>query len=1288
MTDDYFNLGSYSRTVTTNSPDAQLWFNRGLVWSYSFNHEEASRCFIKASKADENCAMAYWGLAYARGPNYNKAWIRFDLADLATTITEMRPVLQRAQALAAQGASPAERAVIEALKARFPKDDDETKPENLDLHALDRAYAEAMRPVYEAYPEDPDIVALFVEALMCISPRALWNLDTGEPCGPHTTEARRVLEKAMTSLPGGSSNPAYCHLYIHLMEMAPYPEIALPAADRLLRLVPDGSHMLHMPSHIYVACGDYRAVIDSNNQAMVVDDKYFAREPGTILYIMYRAHNIYVKVYGAVISGNFAEAISGMKRLQEILTPELLSITSPPIANWAEGFLGAIAHVLIRFGRWDDILDLKLPEDKELFASTTAMIYYARGIALAVLNRVDEAQEERKKFEAAREKVPPSRLNSLPVREVDVLEIGSAMLKGEIEYRQGNFEEAFNHLRQATKLEDNLVYADPPPWMQPARHALGALLLEQGHVSEAQHVYEEDLGLSETLPRRKARLNNVWSLHGLYECQVRQGLHDKARYIRAQRDVALASADVPINASCFCRLSAVESTSACLGSTQGRTGPRYSQVQVHRDVGQVLSSSGDDSFSRNLSPLSFRGKQQRTRFFGRSHWATTLGMFPDFSAHLHEYYRNKQTPTNPGFTDYLTLRRLKHDLRGPDRRRQGGQVPPSKLKLVELLPERPLAEYLMQLYFSTFETTLRILHVPSFTSEWNAFWGRSASHIDGSLNSNKTDVFIAKLLMLMACASCFATNKTEPLTSAGLNPHSLVQRCHKWIEAVTTWLASMTSHAQMNLDVIQIKCLLLLAQQATAQEGDLVSMASGSLLREAMLMGLHRDPCNFPNVSPYWAELRKRLWLTIIELELQASLYSGIPLAISWDEFDCPLPSDIDDEDLTIDSPRLPPPRRSDTLTRTSFQIALAQTLETRMAISKIVNRVRLSATYDNEIMTLSERLTTGLAQAPPDLRDDTGTTTTAGGSPDNNSSTSSFRRSFFLFLHYRSLLALHRPFFLRVAETPDEPSNYSRRVCIQTSLALLSQLEHFSNHRPNNNHSSPPQPPPVDNNHFPPHILHLKGGLFRDDIFHAAATICFELRLQTKSQDRVIDPPLPGSNISKYMDQSVYYQRLALFESVENAIRYFEGKVRVEKRATKMFSILMILFMVVRSEMEGMQMDGGGVRDVLRVDDACPIASRRCREVLLENYQYQDEHIQEGESGGIQQLAYSSQTQGSETDTVGDACHHTNVLRPTGWDEAVGGDLRHLDFDWCFALDPLSPYPMNNWSDLDPLVM
>ncbi|GLA64883.1 hypothetical protein AtubIFM54640_006617 [Aspergillus tubingensis] len=672
--------------------------------------------------------------------------------------------------------------------------------------------------------------------------------------------------------------------------------------------------------------------------------------------------------------------------------------------------------------------------------------------------------------------------------------------------------------------------------------------------------------------------------------------------------------------------------------------------------------------------------------------SSLLSAFPDFNAHLHEYYRNKQTPTNPGFTDYLSLRRLKHDLRGPERRRQSDQPPSSEF--IELLPDRPLAEYLMQLYFSTFETALRILHVPSFISKWNAFCDRSVSHADGLLN-NKSDIFIAKLLMLMACASCFATENTEPLASAGFSPQSLIQTCHTWISAVTTWLAAMTSHAQLNLDVIQIKCLLLLAQQATAQDGDLASLASGSLLREALLMGLHRDPCNFPNVSPFWAELRKRLWLTIIELELQASLYSGIPLAVSWDEFDSPLPSDIDDEDITIDSPHLPPSRQSNTLTRTSFQIALAQTLDTRIAISKMVNRVRLSATYNDEVTTLSERLTTGLAQAPADLRDDTSTSP----SPNNSSVNTEFRRSFFLFLHYRSLLALHRPFFLRFTESqlPQEPFIFSRRVCVQTSLALLSQLERFPHHRPNNN--EPSAPLPNNDNQFSPHIHHLKGGLFRDDLFHAAATICFELRLQTKSHDRVFNITFPGSSsISNYMDQSVYYQRLALFESVENTIRYFEGKVRVEKRATKMFSMLTILFMVVRSEMVAVKdgsIDGGGGEETvpLGVDDACPVASRRCRDVLLEGHQRQDEgrgigHFAEGEGGGVYQVAKSSQTQGLKLDTAVDACHHTNAPRPVAWDDAAADDLRQLDFDWCFALDPLSPYPINNWADLDPLIM
>lgn len=280
MTDSYFNLGSYRRIVTTKSPDAQLWFDRGLAWAISFNHEEAEVCFVKATQYDPNCAMAFWGIVYARGPNYNKAWIRFDPVDLQNTLKEMRQILQRAQELAPRATS-VEAALIEALTARFPPSE---RPE--DLRTLDYAYAEAMRPVYNLYPDDLDVAGLFTEALMCLTPRALWSLETGQPCGPHTVEAGEVLERAM-SLPGGDKHPAYGHLYIHLMEMSPFPEIALPASDRLRTLVPDGSHLLHMPTHIYVSCGDYRRVVDFNHDAILVDNKYFAhkaaaRETGSI----------------------------------------------------------------------------------------------------------------------------------------------------------------------------------------------------------------------------------------------------------------------------------------------------------------------------------------------------------------------------------------------------------------------------------------------------------------------------------------------------------------------------------------------------------------------------------------------------------------------------------------------------------------------------------------------------------------------------------------------------------------------------------------------------------------------------------------------------------------------------------------------------------------------------------------------------------------------------------------------------------------------------------------------
>ncbi|KAJ5110086.1 Tetratricopeptide-like helical [Penicillium argentinense] len=553
MTNEYYDLGSYRFTVTTSSAECQTWFDRGYLWAQGFNHEEAAQCFIKAIKLDENCAMAYWGLCYSKGPNYNKAWIRFDPVDFRQTIEYVKPFLQKARDLA-PCVSPTEAALILALQYRFPiLEASATHPDS-----LNQDYAQAMCNVYGKYLSHLDISALCAEALMCISPRALWDLETGKPSGPHTVKARDIIERAM-SLPGGPQHPALCHLYIHLMEMSPYPEVALPAADRLRSLMPDASHMLHMPTHIDIACGDYRRAVDSNHQAILSDDKFFARTNGSVLYFMYRAHNVSAKLYSALISGRYQEASSSAERLSEILTPDILRVSCPPMADWTESLLGASVHVMIRFGKWEDILcKTVIPDDRQLYCSTTAMIYYGRSIALAVLGRVEEAKVEQEKFEKSRLLVPRTRLNSVPVIEADLLCVASSMLRGEIQYREGDVESAFRSLREATALEDALPYADPPPWMQPTRHALGALLLEQGRTEEAEIVYREDLGLGGNLPRRQARLNNVWGLHGLLECLVRLDKNDEASTIRVQRDIALASADTPILASCFCRLSAVE----------------------------------------------------------------------------------------------------------------------------------------------------------------------------------------------------------------------------------------------------------------------------------------------------------------------------------------------------------------------------------------------------------------------------------------------------------------------------------------------------------------------------------------------------------------------------------------------------------------------------------------------------------------------------------------------------------------------------------------------------------
>ncbi|AQA05358.1 hypothetical protein BVC93_26565 [Mycobacterium sp. MS1601] len=543
----YYDLGRYHRLVETPSAQAQLWFNRGLVWAFAFNHDEAISCFEKALSHDPRLSIARWGIAYAIGPNYNKAWEAFDPTDIAVSLARARMELQ----LAAEGhTTPAERGLIDALASRFPTDN----PEDLDaLAAGHTAYADAMVELSNAYPEDIDVQTLAADALVNVTAWALWDTRTGEPApGSRVVEAKRILDAALAT-DAGKEHPGLLHIYIHTMEMSSHPEDALPAADLLRDLVPDAGHLQHMPTHIDVLCGDYRSSVVSNQSAVKADRKFVENQGPLNFYSLYRAHDLHFVVYSAMFSGQFRVALSAADELAAQLTPELLSIESPPMADWLEAFVPLRIHVLIRFGRWDDLIAEPLPEDVALYCTTAAMTHYGRGVAHAAKGQLAQAKAERDAFEAAYATVPDSRyLFNNTSR--DILDVARAMLDGEIAYRERHYDLAFERLRKAIELDDELPYDEPWGWMQPTRHAYGALLLEQGHVAEAAKVYEADLGLDPTLARPCQHPNNLWSLHGYHECLTKLGRTAEAQIIGRQLDLAKARADVPITASCACRM--------------------------------------------------------------------------------------------------------------------------------------------------------------------------------------------------------------------------------------------------------------------------------------------------------------------------------------------------------------------------------------------------------------------------------------------------------------------------------------------------------------------------------------------------------------------------------------------------------------------------------------------------------------------------------------------------------------------------------------------------------------
>jgi tetratricopeptide (TPR) repeat protein len=552
---DRFNLGSHSKAVSTASAEAQRWFDLGLNWCFGFNKAEGVKCFRKALAFDSECVMAHWGIAYASGPFYNLTWREHGEEEANASTRVAFEHIRIARALSHR-ATDLENRLVEAL-ARRVQMPHSVRPEEFDR--WDDDYAAEMRRVYYQYQDDHDVMALFVEALIMRTPRRLWDVKTGLPAkNSDIVEALQVCERSigLADQQRLKQHPAIVHLHIHALEMSNEPQRATRSADTLATMCPDAGHLNHMPGHVYVLCGEYWKAKVASEKAIKANDMYLAYAGPFTPYTTACAHDLHLMMHTCMFMGRYKDSIDTANKMCGMITKEVLSVKDrPKFSMGLEGYYSMKTHVMVRFGRWQEIIKEPLPDDPELYLVSTAMHHYAKGIAHASLKNLRDADEERRLFHQSLRRIPSHRrfFNNDALR---VLAVGEKMLDGELEYHKGNYDAAYAHLRESVYRDDNLEYIEPWAWMHPPRHALAALLLEQGHCSEAEAVYRDDLGLSGRIQRCAQHPDNVWALHGLAECLQKRGECKELPTIQEKLTSALAFADVPITSSCMCRTTA------------------------------------------------------------------------------------------------------------------------------------------------------------------------------------------------------------------------------------------------------------------------------------------------------------------------------------------------------------------------------------------------------------------------------------------------------------------------------------------------------------------------------------------------------------------------------------------------------------------------------------------------------------------------------------------------------------------------------------------------------------
>jgi tetratricopeptide (TPR) repeat protein len=558
---------SFANDVTCKNDETRKMYILAHGHMLNYNHEEAIACFQKCTELDPNCAMAWWGIAYCLSSNYN--W--------SPGLGSGHDPIQQAMSLRDK-CTELEQDLINALAERHSEEArDAADPSVLNMGnspELNIAFADAMAPLYEKYKGNLDVTAIYVEALMNLKAWQLWdkNTKTGEitPADDNTLLLVKVLEDAFESSDEAKVHPAICHLYCHALELSPFPERALPAADVLRTRMPGLGHLVHMPSHIDAWVGQWKEAIDCNIAAVEADDRYVEITGNeSQFYKFYRMHNHHFVVWCAMFDGQYETALKYARKAVDTLPAGdansgvqfMLAGVIPMGAIFLESYVTMPWHVMIRFGKWDEILNEPLHTDRDVFPAAIATQHYARGVAYASMGMVPEAEAEQVLFkEALQNPALAGRVlhNNLMYQDPSegpcILLVNDAILDGEIEYRRqylakekgqdADFTVAFNHLRRGVDLSLNLAYNEPWGQMQPVRHILGALLLEQGEIEEAEAVYRADIDLWK---------DNMWGLLGLKLClEARGDTSGELEKVTSQFEERSSRADIIPAKTCFC----------------------------------------------------------------------------------------------------------------------------------------------------------------------------------------------------------------------------------------------------------------------------------------------------------------------------------------------------------------------------------------------------------------------------------------------------------------------------------------------------------------------------------------------------------------------------------------------------------------------------------------------------------------------------------------------------------------------------------------------------------------